>query len=529
MTEHQKIEYKLSWRDEYLKWICGFANASGGMLYIGVDDNGKVQGVENVHKLLEDLPNKIVSLLGIVPDVQLLQENEKKYIEIVVQPSGVPISYKGIYHYRSGSTKQELSGNALHQFLLKRLGRSWDDLPCDNATLNDIDKEAVAYFFGKALRTKRIPENGNEGELQTVLENMNLITADGKLKNAALLLFGKRPSRFFSGVSFKIGRFVKGDDDLIFQDIIEGNIIQMAEKVMDVLFSKYLISIIHYEGLQRIERLELPEDALREAILNAIIHKDYTGAPIQLSVYNDKIILWNEGRLPENWVVETLYKKHPSKPYNKTISDLFFKVGFIEAWGRGISKIINGFIDLGFEKPVYTVEAGGIMLTINREQITPPVIEGLTDTEMPLSAEQQKEIGIYSNKVTNNVPLNVLLNVPLNEPVNVPLNEAVNSVEKYTNEPVNEPVNVPLKEIESEAVNAVNKHTNEPVNEPVNERQLLILLLIQQNNSISLNELSQKCKVGRETIKRDINTLKKLKIIERIGSDKTGSWKVYTN
>lgn len=241
-------------------------NASGGKIYIGVDDIGKVVGLRDAQKLMEDIPNKIVSYLGIVAQVNLLEKNVKYYIEIIVSPSSVPISYKGTYHYRSGSTKQELKGTALHQFLLKRLGRTWDDLPCENATLQDIDPDAIAYFFKKVAISKRLAVNSGNEDLETTLENLDLLLDNGKLKNAALLLFGKRPSRFFPAVSFKIGRFINGDDDLRFQDVIEGNILQMADKVMDVLKSKYLISPIHYEGLQRIERLEVPEEALREAI-----------------------------------------------------------------------------------------------------------------------------------------------------------------------------------------------------------------------------------------------------------------------
>ena len=395
MNENQNIEFKQVWRDEYLKWICGFANASGGKIYIGVDDSGVAIGVLNAQKLMEDIPNKIVNYLGIVTDVNLLESEGKKYIEIIVAPSSVPISYKGTYYYRSGSTKQELKGNALHQFLLKRIGRTWDDLPCENATWQDIDQDAVAYFFKKAAVSKRIAENTGRDDLKITLENLYLITGEDKLKNAALLLFGIRPSRFFPSVSFKIGRFIDGDDDLRFQDVVEGNILQMADKVMDILKSKYLISPIHYEGLQRIEKLEVPEEALREAIFNAIIHKDYTGAPIQLSVYNDKLILWNEGRLPEDFTVETLLGKHPSRPYNKNVADIFFKAGFIEAWGRGIAKIINGFINTGLPAPVFEATMGGILVTIKRR------VSNQTDSK--------DQINVTEN-VTENVAENVTEN-----------------------------------------------------------------------------------------------------------------------
>lgn len=388
MNEDQNIEYKQSWRDEYLKWVCGFANATGGKIYIGVDDNGQVIGVPDTKRLMEDIPNKIVNYLGIVSDVNLLHEGDKEYLEIIVAPSKVPISCRGVYHYRSGSTKQELNGTALQHFLLKRLGRTWDDLPCDWATLEDIDREAVTYFFKKAVAANRIVGGAAADDLQLTFQNLGLLTEEGKLKNAALLLFAKQPSRFFPMVQFKIGRFGSTDDDLMFQDVIEGNILQMADKVMEVLKSKYLISPIRYEGLQRIEELEIPEDALREAIFNSIIHNDYTGAPIQLSVYSDRLMLWNEGRLPEEFTMEMFLGKHPSKPANRNIAEIFFKAGFIEAWGRGVSKIRKGFRDKGMEEPTFEFSMGGLWVTIKRREmeavaVTPPVTPRATPQVTP--------------------------------------------------------------------------------------------------------------------------------------------------
>lgn len=329
--EKQNVEYKREWKDVYLKWICGFANAQGGILYIGISDNGTIYKLQNTHKLSEDLPNKIINHLGIVAEVNLLGNEPNTYIEIVVNPSDVPVSYKGSYHYRTGATKQELKGTALTQFLIKKSGKSWDNMICEKASFEDIDPLAIQYFIKKASEKKRIADHIQGDSIPTLLENLDLVEEGEKIKNAAILLFGKRPMRFFPSVQFKIGRFIDGDDDLRFQDVIEGNILEMTDKVMDILYSKYLIHPISYKGLQRIEAPELPDEALREAIFNSIIHKDYTGTSIQLSVYNNKLILWNEGRLPEGYTIETLLKKHPSKPYNKKVADIFFKAGFIEA------------------------------------------------------------------------------------------------------------------------------------------------------------------------------------------------------
>lgn len=105
MPENQNIEWKESWRDEYLKWISGFANAKGGKVIIGKNDNGEIVGVKDPKRLMEDIPNKIQTHLGIICDIELVEHGDKQYIEIDVKPHDIPISYRGKYHYRSGSTK----------------------------------------------------------------------------------------------------------------------------------------------------------------------------------------------------------------------------------------------------------------------------------------------------------------------------------------------------------------------------------------------------------------------------------------
>jgi ATP-dependent DNA helicase RecG len=120
MVEDQNIEFKESWRDEYLKWICGFANSSGGKLCIGINDQGKITGIDNYAELLEQLPNKFRDILGIYPEVNLQEEKGKHFLEIIVFRYDVPISLRGKYYIRSGSTLQELKGPALNEFILKR-------------------------------------------------------------------------------------------------------------------------------------------------------------------------------------------------------------------------------------------------------------------------------------------------------------------------------------------------------------------------------------------------------------------------
>ena len=274
LNESQNVEYKETWRDEYLKWICGFANAQGGRIYIGINDRKEVVGVEDSKRLMEDIPNKIVMSMGIKVDVNLLTSAQQEYIELVVSPSNMPISYKGKYYFRMGSTMQELTGTALQDFIMQKMGRSWDDVPIEHATLNDIDRQAIDYFIMKSVDAGRMNPDVRHDTTERILKGLRLFDErTGKLKTAAILLFGKDPLRFFTCVRFRIGRFGASESDLITQDEVEGNILQMADRVMTLLRSKYLTAPIRYEGMQRIEELEIPDSALRELLYNAILCK----------------------------------------------------------------------------------------------------------------------------------------------------------------------------------------------------------------------------------------------------------------
>ena len=190
MEESQNIEFKESWRDEYLKWICGFANADGGRIYIGITDNNEIIGVEKADKLMEDIPNKVRDILGIVVDVNLLTEGDKKYIEIVVEPYTNPINYKGVYHYRSGSTKLELTGPALNKFLLDKVGLKWCDVIVPGASVEELDHNMLKLYREKAIKSNRIDEDVLNDTDHELLEELKLLENDKLLnsQNVKLLL-----------------------------------------------------------------------------------------------------------------------------------------------------------------------------------------------------------------------------------------------------------------------------------------------------------------------------------------------------
>lgn len=397
--ESQNIEWKESWQNEYFKWICGFANAQGGTLFIGKDDNGNVKHLDKSRKLLEDIPNQVRDLLGLMVDVNLHTELGNDYLEIVVEPYPFPISLKGKYYYRSGSTLQELKGAALAKFLLQRQGKKWDGVPVPNITVDDLKNDTFDFFRKKATKSKRLEPDDLVGTNQELLESLQLYLEDEKMiKRAAVLLFHAKPEKYVMGASIKIG-FFKNEADLMFQDEVRGNLFEQIERTMDLLFSKYIKAMVSYEGISRVETYEYPKEAVREALLNAVAHKDYSGgAPIQIKVYKDRILIWNDGQLPDNWTIHNLLKRHSSKPYNPDIANTLFKSGYIESWGRGIEKMMNYCQEAGIPLPNYFFEGSNFLVEFKKDIYSEEYLSGLGLNERQVKAVLfTKEKGKISN------------------------------------------------------------------------------------------------------------------------------------
>ena len=360
-AENQNIELKETWRDEYLKVICAFANTEGGKLIVGIDDKGKPIGVKDVRKLLQDLPNKARDILGIIPKIKMDKKGGKDIIVIDVAYSYAPISYKGRFYIRSGSTTLELTGKELTKFLISKSGRDWEEYVEERSSTDDINLETIERF--RELAKKKLPFVLEEKSPLKILEKLDLIE-DGKLKRAGILLFSRNPKKYFTSAYIKIGKFLT-PTDIVSSDDIEGNLFEQVEKALDLLKTKYLVSQIKFEGIYRKEVLEYPEEALKEALINAVIHRDYIGAHTQLKIFPDRLILWNEGTLSKEIKIEDLKKNHPSRPRNELLADVFFKAGLIETWGRGTIKITEECTKAKMPEPDFKEEFGGFSIYEN--------------------------------------------------------------------------------------------------------------------------------------------------------------------
>jgi ATP-dependent DNA helicase RecG len=317
---------------------------------------------------MDEIPNKVKDLMGILVDVNLHEEKGLYYLEIITQPYAVPISLRGRYYYRSGSTKQELIGTALTDYLLRKSGKTWDEVTEPTATLADIDDDSLKSYIAASLHAGRIAEVEGLSKAD-LLAKLRLTDDNGNIKRAAIVLFGKNPAKFYNNCVVKIGRFGKDSSDIRFQEIEEGNIIYLLKEVPEQLNRKFFTRAISFEGIQRIEKGEYPVAALREMLLNALVHRNYLGSSVvQMRMFDNHFNIWNEGELPAGISLDSLKRQHPSRPGNLLIADVCFKGGYIDAWGSGTLKIISTCKEAGLPDPEIIEQDGGILVTLFRNK-----------------------------------------------------------------------------------------------------------------------------------------------------------------
>jgi len=371
----------------------------------------------------------------------------------------IPISYKGNYYFRSGSTNQTLSGFELERFILHRRGATWDNMPLPTFTMEDIDDGAVKRFKKWAISKERIDKDVLDERTEVLMEKLHLINA-GYLTNAAMLLFSEDPEKWQLGAYTKIGYF-ESDADLMYQDEVHGSILVQIDKIVELLYLKYMKAKITYEGMQRIEKYFVPETALREALLNALCHSNYArGIPVQISVYEDKLYIANSGQLPESWTIDNLMTKHTSIPFNPNVAHVLYLAGLIESWGRGIEKICSACQEDGVAKPQFTINPGDIMIRF--------------------SAPEERIVRSSIYRVTDN--------------------------------------RLAERMLEYRAI--------EGVTDRVTDKEVEILSLLEEDPAYTYTTLSERTSTSRKTISLIIKALKEKGIIERVGSDVKGYWKI---
>jgi len=400
--ESETVEFKpsLSQMDKIIGSISAFSNTKGGTLVIGVSDKGEVLGVDIGTRTIESLANQVKQNTDPMayPSIRVDKSDKKHVVVIeVVEGKQKPVLAFGRAYRRVGKSNQKLGYDEIRNLALKTSKIYWDSRVCEDASFGDIDEVKVRLFLRKAKYERRL-ELDVEIPVRESLEKLKLLK-EGVPTNAAILLFGRSTQKFFTQSETRCARF-KGTKPLEFIDmkVFGGNIIDQREDVVE--FVKEHIKLhAKIVGMERIETWEYPIDAIREAITNAICHRDYEiSANVQVRIFDDRIEIWGCGHLPEPLTVEDLKQRHISILRNPLVGKCFFWIKFIEQWGTGTNRIIDSCLNHGFPEPVFEELSGSLVVTL-RKGITEELLKekGLNERQIK-AVSHIREKGSITNK-----------------------------------------------------------------------------------------------------------------------------------
>ena len=449
--ESKTVEFKEDFpqKNQISKTVCAFANRAGGYIVVGVNDRGDVKGLSN--DLLDEYLDRISNIVHdsvypmLIPELYTYKIDNKNVIVVQVYPGNMPPYYiksdgklKGTY-IRVGKTNKQADSEMIQELERRRVNKTFDE---------DISREADEGSISNLIR---ILENALVKEVtKEKLENLNLLIAVGDIKylsNAALIVLGE-----MDNCRIKCARFT-GDSVLDFIDRKEysGNLFNQLNSAIGFIKSHINIAgVISGSGLRRKDVLEIPEEVFREAVLNAIVHRDYSisGSDIKIAVYNSRIDIISPGGLPKSITVEEIYAGR-SEIRNKIIARIFREAGIIEQWGSGIPRIREACEQKGLKTPEISENGMFVKLTIYRR---------IKETEMNGKNAQ--------------------------------------------------------------SIIKISKGSK------IGEEKERVYQLIKENGNCTVNDISRLISISEASVQRRLESLQKENRIRRLGSKKSGEWKI---
>jgi len=388
--ESSTVEWKESWNaDKCLKVLCAFNNTRGGTMTIGINDQGKIVGVKDQEALLKVIPDTIRNKLAIEADVEPVEIEGKACIDIKVEKGVSYVHLEGVYYEKVGSTTQKVYGKKHDLWTLSNMEMSWTDRPAAWINVDELSKDAIDLFIRVGTESKRMSPEAAKSDRASLLKKYGLMRDKGLCTSGALL-FMNDPAKTFISAGVIISANDENDRLLRF-DIVDCPVVMQPDRVMDVLLDKYIQGTGDVERLSWVMRYPYPVKALREAVMNAIVHRDYSRpAQTYIRVYPDHVEITNPGSLPNGWTEENLFEKHASELRNPAIAKVFFDMGYIEAFGRGIGLIRDECKAMNLPEPEYSTHLDNLTVTFrlppkaHAEEIPERAValDGLTPTEL---------------------------------------------------------------------------------------------------------------------------------------------------
>lgn len=356
-TENEHLEFKTSFSEKHEATItlAAFATARGGEVRFGVTSDGQRVGVQVGKTTLEELANYIKQNTDPPQFPSITIEGDESAAVVVVRVDESPIKPVWAFgrpYKRVGRSNQTLSREETQRLTEATWGSTWDALLCPHLDLQDLDRAAIENFLRRADLDPRLSTD-------IIVENLGLRTNDG-LCYAAALLFAKNPQRYVPDAQVQCARFLDTTSlEFLDQRTFSGGLLSQVDEVV-AFVERNTRQGIQVTGSPQHERVpEYPEVAVREAVINAVCHRDYASSgTVQVRIYADRMEVWNPGTLPSGLTIEALYREHASRPRNRRIAETFHRARLIERWGTGTLRIIAACREQGLPPPEFRVEQG---------------------------------------------------------------------------------------------------------------------------------------------------------------------------
>ncbi len=471
-NEGLQTEFKTSFNEDVIVSLVAFANTKGGSVYVGVADNRKITGVTLSAESVQQWVNSIKSKTepSLMPDVEVLEIGGKQIVAIrIIEYPVKPLSVQGKYYRRIQNSNHLMSASEVSDCYMQSMQYSWDSYLHTGASIEDLDPIRIRKFINRLNEKGRINLDGSDIE---ILQKLKLIK-DNKPTNAAILLFAKDPLMH----DVHAGR-LKTPDMILDDRIIRNTLFESVDETMRYIISHLKVA---YEisdetvrkSTQRTEIFEYPLDALRELVLNAIIHRKYNSpVDIQIKIFDNKITIFNPGGLYGNITIEDLNRDdYQASARNKLIVEAFYLTGDIEKYGTGYQRIRKAVANYPTMKFIYREAQGGYIAELTYEQQKEKI--NVTDYVKEVDNLNEINIEIGQEKGTENVLENVLENKTV-----------------------------------------------------LTKREQQIVNYIKTNPLITQKELSELIYIKPQNIRVHMSKLVKKGILTRIGPDKGGYWKI---
>ncbi len=400
--ESESLEFKNSTGSivSAMQTVCAFLNSDrGGTLIFGVQDNGQIIGQHVTDKTRKEIA---LELQKIEPHanipVEYVKVDGERYAIIFIANPGekAPYTYDARAFIRNQSTTMRMAKED-YVFLHNKVNPTlWESFTHNTAKISDLDRNRIKEVIQMAVAEKRLPASAMTAPIPDILEKLGLLV-NGQLTNAAMILFCKDEYKQFLHCNVQLARF-KGTDKSEFMDIklYRANAFDLYDKAIDFLHFHLPVAARIEEGKSdRVEIPAIPHKVLREAVINALVHRAYssTGGTIHIAVYDDRVNITNIGSLPMGIQLSQLTKAHPSVPRNPVIAHVFYLCRKIERWGRGTLDMIQESKKLGNPLPQYEDLGGCFSVTLPlKESFYSSINKLLQQIDQSALTNRQKEI-----------------------------------------------------------------------------------------------------------------------------------------